>query len=83
MAASGAQLLKWHWPKTSRPDFTALAEKIYRHRKACYAALLLGGRSNDINAWLTWFADIVIEAQSRSIIRIRFLIDKGRLLDRL
>ena len=65
------------------PTLTALAETINRHRRAYYAALHLGSQSNDINAWLTWFADIVIEAQARTITRIRFLIDKTRLLDRL
>jgi Fic family protein len=67
----------------SAPTLTALAETIHRHRKAYYAALQLGSQSNDINAWLGWFADIVIEAQARTITRIRFLIDKTRLLDRL
>lgn len=65
------------------PTLTALAETINHHRKAYYAALQIGSQSNDIEAWLTWFADIVIEAQARTIIRIRFLIDKTRLLDRL
>ena len=65
------------------PTLTALAETINRHRKAYYTALQLGSQSNDIDAWLTWFADIVIEAQARTITRIRFLIDKTRLLDRL
>lgn len=65
------------------PTLTALAETIQRHRKAYYAALQRGSQNNDINAWLTWFADIVIEAQARTITRIRFLIDKTRLLDRL
>ena len=65
------------------PTLTALAETIHRHRKAYYAALQLGSQSNDIDAWLTWLADIVIEAQARTITRIRFLIDKTRLLDRL
>ncbi|NJS14351.1 MAG: Fic family protein [Sphingopyxis sp.] len=67
----------------SAPTLTALAETINRHRKAYYAALHLGSQSNDINAWLAWFADIVIEAQARTITRIRFLIEKTRLLDRL
>src|SRR3546814_7884926 len=40
------------------PTLTALSETIHRHRKAYYAALQLGSQSNDINAWLTWFADI-------------------------
>lgn len=65
------------------PTLTALAETIHRHRKAYYAALQLGSQSNEINAWLKWFADIVIEAQARTITRIRFLIEKTRLLDRL
>ena len=65
------------------PTLTALAETINRHRKAYYAALQLASQSNDIDAWLAWFADIVVEAQERTIARIRFLIDKTRLLDRL
>ena len=67
----------------SAPTLTALAETIHRHRKAYYTALQLASQSNDIDAWLTWFADIVVEAQARTITRIRFLIDKTRLLDRL
>jgi Fic family protein len=67
----------------SAPTLTALAETIHRHRKAYYAALHTGSQSNDINPWLAWFADIVIEAQARTITRIRFLIDKTRMLDRL
>lgn len=67
----------------SAPTLTALAETIHRHRKAYYAALQLASQSNTIDAWLTWFADIVVEAQARTITRIRFLIDKTRLLDRL
>lgn len=65
------------------PTLTALAETIHRHRKAYYAALQLASQSNDIDSWVTWFADIVVEAQARTITRIRFLIDKTRLLDRL
>ncbi len=65
------------------PTLTALAETIHRHRKAYYSALQLASQSNDIDAWLTWFADIVVEAQARTITRIRFVIDKTRLLDRL
>lgn len=67
----------------SAPTLTALAETIHRHRKAYYAALQSASQSNGIDAWLAWFAEIVIEAQARTITRIRFLIDKTRLLDRL
>lgn len=65
------------------PTLTALAETIHRHRKAYYVALQLASLSNDIDAWLAWFADIIIEAQATTLTRIRFLIDKTRLLDRL
>ena len=64
-------------------DGAKLADTIHRHRNAFCVALQLGSQSNGINAWLIWFADIVIEAQARTITRIRFLIDKTRLLDRL
>ena len=33
--------------------------------------------------WLAWFAGTAIEAQRRTAVRIEFLIDKTRLLDRL
>lgn len=65
------------------PTLTALAETIHRHRKDYYAQLQRASQSNRIDEWLSWFADIVLEAQERTLTRIRFLIEKTRLLDRL
>ena len=65
------------------PTLTALAETISRHRKDYYAQLQLGSQSNRIDDWLLWFAEIVLQAQKRTLTRIRFLIEKTRLLDRL
>jgi len=65
------------------PTLTALAATIHRHKKAYYVQLQRASRDNDIDEWLGWFADIVIEAQARTIASIRFLIDKTRLLDHL
>jgi Fic family protein len=65
------------------PSLTALAETIHRHRKDYYAQLQLASRTNDISDWLSWFAEIVLEAQERTLTRIRFLIAKTRLLDRV
>jgi Fic family protein len=65
------------------PTLTALAATINRHRKAYYAELHRASRSNQIDGWLGWFADVVLEAQARTIGHIRFLIEKTRLLDRL
>lgn len=65
------------------PTLTALAETIHRRRKDYYAELHLASRSNTIDRWLLWFAEIVLEAQERTVTRVRFLIGKTRLLDRL
>ncbi|NIJ35988.1 Fic family protein [Sphingopyxis panaciterrae] len=65
------------------PTLTALAEAIHRHRKAYYMELHRASETNEIDAWLEWFANIVLEAQARTITRIRFLIEKARMFDRL
>lgn len=65
------------------PTLTALAATINRHRKAYYAELQRASQSNQIDGWLAWFADIVLEAQACTIRSVRFLIEKTRLLDRL
>lgn len=65
------------------PTLTALAETINRHRKGYYAELQRASQSNHIDDWLSWFAAIVLQAQQRTLTRIRFLIDKTRLMDRL
>ncbi|RZF63288.1 Fic family protein [Sphingomonas populi] len=65
------------------PTLTALATTINRHRKAYYAQLHQASQTNQIDAWVSWFANIVLEAQARTIESIRFLIEKTRLLDRV
>ena len=65
------------------PTLTALAETISRGRKDYYAQLQRASRSNRVDDWLAWFAQIVLAAQERTLARIRFLIEKTRLLDRL
>ncbi len=65
------------------PTLTALAATINRHKKGYYAELHRGSQSNQIDAWMGWFGDMVLKAQARTIDRVRFLIEKTRLLDRL
>ncbi|WP_323810559.1 Fic family protein [Sphingobium baderi] len=65
------------------PTLTALAETIKRHRKAYYAELHQASQTNHIDQWLIWFADIVLEAQKRTIQKIRFLVEKAKLLERV
>ena len=66
-----------------QPTLIALAATILTKRKSYYDALEAANKSNQISAWLAWFAAIAIEAQSRTISHIQFLIAKTRLLDRL
>ena len=65
------------------PTLTALAATMNLHKKAYYAELHRGSQTNRIDAWMGWFAEIVLVAQARTIDRIRFLIEKTRLLNRL
>lgn len=65
------------------PTLTALAATINRHKKTYYEHLHWASQTNQIDDWIGWFADIVMEAQARTIESIRFLIEKTRLLDRL
>jgi Fic family protein len=64
-------------------ELTALAETIRRRRQAYYAALHAASQGLQIDPWLSWFADVALEAQARTIVHIRFVIDKTRLLDQL
>lgn len=65
------------------PSLTALAETIHRHRKDYYEHLHRGSTTIQIDEWLAWFAGIALEAQERTLMRVRFLIAKTRMLDQL
>src|SRR6266849_2543665 len=66
-----------------QPTLTALAATILLRRKAYYAALEAANKNNEVTAWLSWFAGIVIEAQRRTTAHVEFLIEKTRMLDRM
>lgn len=65
------------------PTLTALAATILIRQKSYYAALEAANKDNNLTRWLCWFAEIAIEAQRRTEVRVEFLIDKTRLLDRM
>ncbi len=66
-----------------QPSLTALSLTIERHRKDYYAQLGVASRTLDVEVWLDWFADIVLEAQQHTVSWIDFLLAKSRLLDGL
>jgi Fic family protein len=66
-----------------QPTLIAFVATILAKGKAYYDVLEAANKSNEITEWLSWFAATAIEAQRRTIVRVEFLIDKTRLLDRL
>ena len=66
-----------------QPAMVGLAQAVYAHQKAYYAALEAANKRNEVTGWLTWFAEIALEAQARTLAHIEFLLAKTRLLDGL
>ncbi len=65
------------------PSLAALFVQIEKVRKIYYEKLEANNKSMHVAGWLTWFADIVLEAQAYSGSLINHLICKARLMDRL
>ena len=61
------------------PTLIALAHTIEKSKKAYYAALQRTNQSLRIDDWLDYFADTVLEAQTTSLKRVEWLIEKARL----
>jgi Fic family protein len=66
-----------------RPVLTSLAGALLRHRKDYYRELELASATLNADRWLSWFADIALEAQDRSLRQVEFMLAKTRLFDRL
>jgi len=66
-----------------QPTLIAIAYAIERDKKAYYSALERANKQNEITAWLIYFAEMVISAQSYTATWIDFLIKKAKLYDRL
>lgn len=66
-----------------QPTLTALSLTIQRRRKAYYDQLEAANKTLDVDAWLSWFADTVLEAQAHTLRSIEFLLEKTKLFDRL
>ena len=66
-----------------QPSLIALAYTIERARKAYYDALERNNKDIEINDWLLYFADTVIEAQRNTIKRVDFYVAKAKLYETL
>ena len=65
-----------------RPSLIALAYTIERKRKAYYAALERHNKGLEINGWMRYFANAILEAQATTIRRVDFYVAKARFYDR-
>jgi Fic family protein len=66
-----------------QPALISLATAILAHQKEYYLALERANQTMNVTDWLVWFAQILLEAQGRSLAQVEFIIAKTKLLDRL
>ena len=64
------------------PALLSLSRAIEANRKQYYEALQEGQQSNEITPWVTWFINVVLEAQIQAEEQIEFTLKKTRLFDR-
>jgi len=64
-----------------RPVLLSLSDAIEADRKTYYKALKTAQRSNEITAWIVYFSNTVLEAQSRAEESIDFLLKKTKFID--
>lgn len=62
----------------NQPSLIALAYTIERKRKDYYAALERNNKDLEITAWLTYFANTILEAQRNTIKRVDFFVAKAK-----
>lgn len=65
-----------------RPTLIAIAQTIEQKRKVYYAALQSNSKDLDINKWLHYFCEMVLNAQDHTQNMIDFLIEKGKFYKR-
>jgi Fic family protein len=65
-----------------RPALLSLSRAIEAKRRDYYDAPKEGQQSNEVTPWMTWFVNIVLEAQTQAEEQIDFTLKKTRLFDR-
>ncbi len=66
-----------------RPALLSLSRAIEAKRRDYYDALEEGQQSNDVTPWVTWFINMVVDAQTQAEELIEFTLKKTRLFDRV
>lgn len=68
---------------SSQPTITLLSKILLKRRKEYYQELASASKKLDMTNWLLWFSECIIEAQKHTIYCVEFVIEKGKLLNRL
>jgi len=71
------------WQGTHQPVLIALSRTIAARSRQYYDVLELGNRTNDVSAWMQYFAQTALDAQRSAQTDVDFLIEKTRFFDRL
>jgi Fic family protein len=64
-----------------RPVLLSLSESIEANKKAYYDALKTAQRSNEVTAWIVYFSNTALDAQSRAEESIGFILRKTKYFD--
>lgn len=65
------------------PSLIAVSQVITERKKEYYAALGQCNRTLNIQNWVLFFSEIIVEAQKESLVLIHFLMGKSLLMNRL
>ena len=66
-----------------RPILIAVSKILENRKKDYYAALERCNRTLEVNHWLEFFADVVLDGQREAMEMLHFLIEKSRLMSSL
>lgn len=66
----------------SRPALLSLSRCIDAKRNDYYETLKSAQRSNQVDPWIRWFVDVVLQAQCDAEDRVRFILKKSRFFQR-
>lgn len=61
-----------------RPAVLSLSKTINTHRKNYYAELQIAQQDREISRWVSWFVNLVLQAQTDAENQIRFVLQKSK-----
>ena len=64
------------------PTLIALSKMIEGNKKQYYEMLAISNQHNEITEWITYFANVVLDAQAETQRWVEFLIAKAKFFDR-